>query len=320
MGVTSQLPTILSGLEEALNFTDRRALWPEVANGRRISGNLLSQWRFWLIPVTTVITRRAVSLAILAASLFLAAGLRGDRSGAIHSVPRLHILTNKPPIVLWAWEEPEDLRAADPQQIGVAFLAERIFVGNEVVVVPRRQRILVPASVWAEAVVRIEPTRDFQDNPNSRLQTAAALLVAASLPGIRSLQVDFDATVTQREFYADVLRQVRARLAPGQRLEITALVSWCSQPQSWMHNLPIDSAVPMYFRLGEHMGSWTVREPLCAGSIGVSTDEQAQQQAALAQFPVDRPTVYLFAPRPWNADQLLALNRGSIPQDLRGAR
>jgi hypothetical protein len=268
-------------------------------------------------PLSGLKKRGALNAALLTLALFLAANLRGDNRAPRNSAT---ILAAAPPIVLWAWEEPEDLRAADPARLGVAFLAERVFLGNQVIIVPRHQRILVPEGIWAEAVVRIEPGPGFVDNETTRRATADAVLRAARLPAIRGVEVDFDATPPQRAFYADVLRQVRAALPPGERLEITALVSWCAQPQGWMETLPIDAAVPMNFRLGQHIGSWRVEEPLCAGAVGISTDEPDQQQLALASDSRIRPTIYLFAPRPWTAGQLSALNRGQIPQDTKGVR
>ena len=256
---------------------------------------------------------RGLDWAVVGVGLFLAAGLHGDlRTG--DGAGRM--TGDAPRVILWAWEEPEDLRAADPRQMGVAFLAERASVGKDVAVVPRRQRILTPEGMWAEAVVRIEPGRDFEDSTATRKGTAEAVLQAARLSGVRGVQVDFDAGESQRPFYADVLRQVRAGLPRGVRLEMTALVSWCSQQQGWMRALPVDAAVPMYFRLGEHVGWWGVREPLCEGSVGVAIDEPAMPSESLN----GGPRVYVFAPRPWTPEQLTELNDGTIPQARRGAR
>ncbi len=253
---------------------------------------------------------RPLILALIFAALCL--HTRGGRTPQ----PRpTAISANKPHIVLWAWEEPEDLRTADPHRVGVAFLAERVFIGKQVSVIPRHQKILVPQGTWTEAVVRLEPDAEFHDDPATRSATADVILKAAHLPGLRALQVDFDAAQSQRAFYADVLRQVRAGLPTGERLEITALVSWCSQSQGWLHALPVDAAVPMDFRLGRHIGDWATREPLCAGNVGISTDE-----------PLNRPeenanqTMYVFAPRPFTGPQLAMLNQGKIPNDPKGAR
>jgi hypothetical protein len=82
-------------------------------------------------------------------------------------------------------------------------------------VAPRRQRILAPDGVYAVAVVRVEAERGFVDSNFLRAETADAVLRAAVLPGVRGVQVDFDATDSQRDFYAEVLRRVRARLPRG---------------------------------------------------------------------------------------------------------
>jgi hypothetical protein len=256
---------------------------------------------------------RSVDWALLGVGLLFASGLRGDLRAGVGAG---RMTGDAPRMILWAWEEPEDLRTADPRRLGVAFLAERVFVGQDVDVVPRRQRILTPDGMWAEAVVRIEAERDFVDNAATRKSTAEAVLDAARLSGIRGVQVDFDAGESQRAFYADVLPQVRAGLPQGVRLEMTALVSWCSQEDGWMRSLPVDAAVPMYFRLGEHVGWWGVREPLCDGSIGIATDEPAIPPESMS----GGQRLYVFAPRPWTAGQLTELNEGMIPQDRRGAR
>lgn len=90
-------------------------------------------------------------------------------------------------------------------------------------------------------------------------------------------------------------------------LSITVLVSWCAIGHGgWLSTLPIDEAVPMFFRLdgsarrGDDKSVYPLREPLCRGSIGISTDES---------WPPLRPgaRVYVFAPRPWTPLELAAL-------------
>ena len=128
----------------------------------------------------------------LAVTALLAGALPflGDASRPSRTHPHLF---PAPPIILWAWEEPEDLRTLDPQHAGVAFLAERLFLGSETQLLPRHQRISVPENIWAEAVVRIETRPGFRDTDVLRTQTARELLRVASLPRISSLQIDFDA-------------------------------------------------------------------------------------------------------------------------------
>ena len=160
------------------------------------------------------------------------------------------------------------------------------------------------------AVVRIIALGDFQDSPDLRRQTSQALTQVAHQNGVRALQIDFDATRSQRGFYADLLRQLRPGLPAGMPLSITALLSWCAAPPGegdWLAQLPIDEAVPMFFRLGgSHRpagdkNSFRIREPRCLGSNGISTDESWPLLNAHTRF-------YLFAPHPWTAPQLEALS------------
>jgi len=237
------------------------------------------------------------------------------RSGPASAPVSAGLADGAPPVMLWAWEEPEDLRQLDARQAGVAFLAERVFLGRDVRIVPRRQAILTPDGVYALAVVRVEAEPEFADSPELRARTAEALLKAAGLPHVRGLQVDFDATASQHEFYADVLRRVRAGLPRGQSFTMTALVSWCAEDRGWLRGLPVDAAVPMEFRLGKHVGQWALREPICAGSVGLATDELERFDAGSRAGK----RIYLFAPKPWTAAQISAVNGERFLADLRGA-
>lgn len=258
--------------------------------------------------------RTGLSLAILLlVSLYVASLLWGDFARPLGHSSAAKSAGAAPATILWAWEEHEDLRAIDLQRIGVAFLAERVFLGETVQVYPRRQSILVSDRAYAVAVIRLEAASGFVDSDELRAETADAVLRAATLPAIRGIQVDFDAAASQRQFYADVLRRVRSRLPAQMGLTITALVSWCASPDGWLRNLPVDAAVPMYFRLGKHAGQWEVHEPLCLGNIGTSIDEPGLTPGA-----VDQSRTYLFAPRPWTAEQIAILNQNRFPIQSRG--
>jgi hypothetical protein len=52
------------------------------------------------------------------------------------------------------------------------------------------------------------------------------------------------------------------------------------------------------------------------GTIGLSTDEPSTRPAQISPDEV----LYVFAPRPFTADQLALLNQGKIPNDRKGAR
>jgi hypothetical protein len=221
-----------------------------------------------------------------------------------------------PRVMLWAWERPEDLRGIDTRKAGVAFLERTVFlVGDAVVVRPRMQPLSVPPDTALVAVVRLEaqPARLGKDgagpigttlSARQRDALAVAIAAAAQFPGVAGLQVDFDATLSQREFYREVLIDLRRELPEDMPLLITALASWCLH-EDWLERAPIDDAVPMLFRMGtgeretrlrlEAGGDF--RAPVCRQSIGVSTDETVD----LAHLPAGR-RLYIFSPRAWTPE------------------
>ena len=217
-------------------------------------------------------------------------------------------MQHEPQTMLWAWETPEALTLLDPARTGVAYLSREVLLGNTLTIRPRRQPLRVAPGTWMMAVVRIEASATFAPTRELATQTAQAIAATAAAPNVRAVQVDFDATTSQRSFYANVLRELRRDLPADMPLSITALISWCGE-RSWLRTLPINEAVPMFFRMG---GPATTRaaasrtqqiiaEPLCAGSVGLSTDEA---------WPAVRPNqrVYLFHPGPWPKDSLARLN------------
>ncbi|HEV7842531.1 MAG TPA: hypothetical protein VGO69_02490, partial [Pyrinomonadaceae bacterium] len=113
-----------------------------------------------------------------------------------------------------------------------------------------------------------------------RAEVVAALTEAATAPNVSALQIDFDATQSERQFYKSLLQDLRPRLPQAMPLSITALVSWCIY-DNWLDDLPVDEAVPMLFRMGvdeQRIKSYlneggAFRSPLCRLSNGVSTDE-----------------------------------------------
>src|SRR6266403_566370 len=65
-----------------------------------------------------------------------------------------------PPIVLWAWERPEDLRGLDSKRFAVAFLAQTLRLrGDDVILSPRQQPLQVQRDTKVMAVTRIESSK-----------------------------------------------------------------------------------------------------------------------------------------------------------------
>ena len=206
-----------------------------------------------------------------------------------------------PEIILWAWERPEDLRFINTDEVGVAFLARTIYLRSDKVIVrPRLQPLSVAPETKLIAVTRIESNRSARLSPAERAQAVTAIAELARNEKIAAIQIDFDARSSEREFYRDLLTDLRRELPPGVRLSITALASWC-MGDNWLTDLPIDEAVPMLFRMGVDRSNILARleagtdfnARIARHSLGLSTDEP------LTALPAGR-RVYVFNPRSWS--------------------
>ena len=243
----------------------------------------------------------------MSASLFfLVAFQRREQAHATRNVSTSSSRISKlPPTILWAWERPEKLDFIDSQKIGVAFLARTIYLrADRVVSRPRLQPLTVPNGAAVIAVARIESDRPTPPtlSPEQIKEAAAEIAELGSLPNVRMVQVDFDATVSERAFYRELLNELRDKLPRSTLLSITALASWC-KGDNWLEDLPIDEAVPMLFRMGVERKQFLSQlapgigfaSTPCQASAGVSTDEP------LAELP-QVPRLYVFNPAAWSPD------------------
>jgi hypothetical protein len=228
-------------------------------------------------------------------------------------------------IVLWAWERPEDLRFLDSSAyegpnaktyvgpsfssgISVAFLERTLVVGERGVDShKRRQPLRVSSSTALIAVVRIEGRGGFDDRVLARL--SSEILESARLPRVSMVQIDFDATRSQRPVYQQLLHDVRSRLPHGIRLSVTALASWCND-DPWIDAGGVDEIVPMLFRMGPDARRIATRlredrrwpVAACNGAVGVSMDER------WSDLP-SAPRVYVFNPRAWREQDWFTTQR-----------
>jgi hypothetical protein len=190
-------------------------------------------------------------------------------------------LKDFPHTILWAWERPEDLSFLNPEQFAVAFLAQTLtLTDNEVRFSPRQQPLKVNPQTRLIAVTRIE-TEKYPALSKTQIDEITHLILnTLKLKNVAALQIDFDAKVSQRGFYRELLNQLRAKIPPALPLSITALASFClSDP--WIKDLPVDEAIPMIFRMGaDNNKVKTLLKngkdfsiPLCQQSYGIATDE-----------------------------------------------
>jgi hypothetical protein len=213
-----------------------------------------------------------------------------------------------PPVMLWAWERPEDLSSIDTATTGVAFLARTIRLrAGGFDVRSRLQPLAVPAGTHLVAVVRVEHAARPDGAGSLPDPKAVAVAIAAVVRArVAAVQVDFDAGRSEREFYRALLVELRAVLPASVGLQMTALASWALGDR-WIDELPVDDVVPMLFRMGaddrvvrRHFANGgDFGSPRARASVGLAIDEPRPA------VPAGR-RVYLFNPRPWSPTRAAA--------------
>jgi Protein of unknown function (DUF3142) len=213
-----------------------------------------------------------------------------------------------PLLVYWVCERPEDLRILDPKTEAAAFLASSVeLLSDSIRVAPRLQPLYLPPGIQLVSVVRLYSQADKPATFHAQqlAETVQALMAATRQPGVSALQIEFDALVSQRAFYSQLLTELRRQLGPTYPISITALASWCIGDR-WIRDLPVNEAVPMLFSMGpeeaitrQYLSSTdTFPEPLCRGSLGISTGEWWPN-------PIhSRTRVYVFSQVPWTREEV----------------
>jgi hypothetical protein len=215
--------------------------------------------------------------------------------------------------MLWAWERPEDLSFIDSHKYGVAFLAQTLTLkGDDVTFSPRHQPLQVPTGTKMMAVTRIESQKITGQSPslsqNQRQQLVKLILQTQELGRVSAIQIDFDALVSERTFYRELLQDLRAQLPDTVPLSMTALASFCIGDR-WLDNLPVDEAVPMIFRMGADdrvirnmlSGGGDFREALCRQSYGIALDEPLEMKRDRSR------RIYGFNNRSWSESSIREL-------------
>jgi len=216
--------------------------------------------------------------------------------------------------ILWAWERPEDLRFLNFDEFAVAFLAQTLLLKNdEVIFQPRRQSLQIPPNIYLIAVTRIETDRKNSNAPvfsvEQEEKVVSLIEKTLELPNVKAVQIDFDALVSERDFYRNFIGKLKKRLPENTSLTMTALASWCVG-DAWFSDFPVDEAVPMAFEMGaddklirkflSDGKDW--REPLCRKSYGIAVDEPLE-----TTFQPNRRFFY-FKSKAWEKSDLEKLS------------
>ena len=206
-----------------------------------------------------------------------------------------------PRITLWAWERREDLRTIDTRRFAVAYLDQTLTIGltRPCAAPPQCPRLSGFGDAHPRGPHRSAATAVLNDeNRNDAMQ---AILASAREPGIAALQIDFDATRSQRPFYRDLLVALRRQMS-AESSPLHHCPRLLVQLGRWIRDLPVDEAVPMMFRMEPdhrrappNVDDFQIREPLCRTSAGVSTDEPWPSNLAGKR-------IYVFPDHGWRDD------------------
>ncbi len=240
------------------------------------------QWQLWLVCGLVFI-----AAGTGAAGLFFS---RDQIAGGFGQIV-------EPEYYLWAWRREEDLSFIDPSRQKLALWTATITLDHdEFIVEYRTNQITYPSEAEIVSVVRLEATG--VPGAATTAQLADAIIGAGRPFAPVEHQLDFDARLSQRNFYRHLLGELRKRTG-GARLSITALASWCFY-DDWTEGLPVDAVVPMIYRMGRdaEVIRHTLHEqrkfpnPICAGNVGYSSDELLAPVDGLRR-------IFLFVPERW---------------------
>jgi hypothetical protein len=133
----------------------------------------------------------------------------------------------------------------------VAYYAGTLYlVSGYVFFKPRMSRLEGSKGLSMCPVFRIENKEsEHAPSPDSADRIAEIIQKYLARHPARCVQVDYDATPCERDFYARVLRRLRPALPKGTHIAVTALASWCLDDR-WLRNLPADEAIVMLFSMG----------------------------------------------------------------------
>jgi hypothetical protein len=164
------------------------------------------------------------------------------------------------------------------------------------------------------AVTRIESQKTTGSpatlSASQREQLTERILRTLHLGNVSAIQIDFDAATSERDFYRQLLTELRQKLPDNVPLSMTALASFCIGDR-WLSDLSVDEAVPMIFRMGaddqaikSSLASGNdFREPICRKSYGVALDEPVDMK-----FDPSR-RFYFFNVRPWTENDMADIRR-----------
>jgi hypothetical protein len=237
-------------------------------------------------------------------------------------------------LVLWAWDTPNDMSfLASTKSLAGTNLSIAAYVGTITIqgthfeIKKFNKHLIIPDSVPSFPVIRIESHRGLPDNQILDSLTSAIAAMQNDYPGPNyKIQIDYDASLSERPFYRALLRSLKAKLKPGTTLSVTALASWCLDDR-WLTREDCDEAVAMLFSMGPGQASYfrllTKSHGKLSAGVGLATAvaisaSEASTNLRLKNTAVfdDWKKVYIFDSLPWKVDTLTRITRQTLTCEI----
>lgn len=206
--------------------------------------------------------------------------------------------------VAWLWDN-ASVPAWSNAEVAVV-LQHVLLRGDEVLIRPRMRAPTLPPTARVTPVVHVEvsslrPPRNIEER---REDIVIAMRRAAQVSTSGVVQLDMEVRPSQREFYAGLVRDIRAALPQDIKLSVTALAWWCRSDR-WVNGLAADEVVPMFFRMGRD--SAALRKLVATAPQRLNPRCARDAAGFSSQEPFDDATVeryrrtYWFDNRRWRA-------------------
>lgn len=237
------------------------------------------------------------------------------------------IFEENKPVTIWAWDRFDDLSFLKDDTTVTYYAGTFYLRENRAFFNPRKKELICPDSTKTSPSFRIEAVSEInaeykESVINSICVTVKKYLQAHKKPGsLNMVQIDFDATKSQRSFYRELLKELRATLGAETKISITALTSWCIADR-WMQDLDVDEIVIMLFSMGKDKDETLALLELdnldtgndAKTAIGISANEPATNQKLKELGILDEAAkLYIFQSLPWTKNRYLSIT-GEVTQ------
>lgn len=212
-------------------------------------------------------------------------------------------------ITLWSWDRLDDFNFIDNKNVRIAPLLATFKSSKRGVLITelRHQGFRRPKDIKWIAVFRIEIEPQYQIKDRDLAQMVAVIRDLSM--NASEVQIDFDATKSQRPFYKKFMQFLQESLSIP--ISMTALASWCTF-DSWLDEMPVSYAVPMLYNLGnekevhyQHLkskGFFYVKK--CRGYLGLHmSDLELLKDKKIKESH----KIYLFNDKAWNQEHYITL-------------